>query len=313
MRYMVWVPLITNVVIALGAPALARRLPYRMKPAALTASAVLAAAGWMSSLILLAASFVDRVPALAHRLGTTTVARAGELPPSSAGLAAVVAVGAGAGMLLAATARNGLALIRAERLVRHLPAGRVHVLPQRRPDACAIGGVTGGRVVITAGLLDCLDAAERDAVLAHEHAHLTGGHHWLRMTVACCAAVDPLLRRLPDLVETACERWADEHAAREPGQRRVLARALGKAALATLQNARDAGDAGSAAAGQDRPSPTACGFHHHAVAERMAVLLDAPPRATRVPATVLLTTSALTAAMIGSAVHAGTDYLALFH
>ncbi|THJ46029.1 hypothetical protein [Candidatus Frankia alpina] len=75
---MVWVPLITNVVIALGAPALARRLPYRMKPAALTASAVLAAAGWMSSLILLAASFVDRVPALAHRLGTTTVARAGE-------------------------------------------------------------------------------------------------------------------------------------------------------------------------------------------------------------------------------------------
>ncbi|WP_261556286.1 M56 family metallopeptidase [Frankia tisae] len=307
---MVWIPLLANVVIALGAPALARRLPYRMKPAALTASAVLAAAGWMSSLGLLAASFVDRVPALAHRLGTTTVAQAAALPPSSVGLAAVVAVGCGAGMLLAASMRNGLALIRAERLVRRLPAGRVHVLPQRRPDACAIGGVTGGRVVITAGLLDCLDAAERDAVLAHERAHLIGGHHWLRMTVACCAAVDPLLRRLPDLVEIACERWADEHAASGAGQRRVLARALGKAALATLQDAKGAG---THPAGRATPSSTTCGFHHHAVTERMAALLDGSPHATRVPATVLLTTSALMAVMIGSAVHAGTDYLALLH
>ncbi|WP_050997256.1 MULTISPECIES: M56 family metallopeptidase [Frankia] len=305
---MVWVPLVVNVIVAVCAPALARRLPYRVKPAALTTGAVLAAAGWVSSLTLLAASFADRVPALAHRLGATVRAPQAELPPSLAGATAVLAVGAAAGMLLTAAARIGRDLIRAERLVRRLPPGRVHVLPQRRPDACAVGGVTGGRVVITAGMLDCLDSAEREAVLAHEHAHLTGGHHWLRMVVACCAAVDPLLRHLPGLVESACERWADEHAARATGQRRVLAQALGKVSLATLRETQGhrPGDAGVS-----RSTPTTCGFDHSGVTERMVALLDGSASATRVPATVLLATSALTAIMIGSAVHASTDYLAL--
>ncbi|KJE22967.1 Zn-dependent protease with chaperone function [Frankia torreyi] len=305
---MVWVPLVVNIVVAMCAPALARRLPYRVKPAALTAGAVIAAAGWVWSLTLLAVSFVDRMPALAHRLGATVGAPPAELPPSSAGAAAVLAVGATAGMLLAAATRIGRDLIRAERLVRRLPPGRVHVVPLGQPDACAIGGVTGGRVVITAGMIDCLDSAEQDAVLAHEHAHLAGGHHWLRMIVACCAAVDPLLRRLPGLVENACERWADEHAARATGQRRVLARALGKVSLATL---REAQRHGPGAAGEPRSTPTTCGFDHSGVAERMTALLDGSSGATRVPATVLLATSALAAIMIGSAVHAGTDYLAL--
>jgi Zn-dependent protease with chaperone function len=308
---MVWVPLLASVAVALGAPRIARRIPPRARPAALTGAAVGAAVGWLWSLALLATSLAERIPALGRRLHLPAPVRpVATLPPSPVGAVAVLVVAVAAVTLLAVGSRLARDLLRAERMVRRLPAGPVHVVPHRIPDACAVGGVTGGRIVITTAMLECLDADEREAVLAHEQAHLTGGHHWLRMTVACCAAVDPFLRQLPRLVDAACERWADERAVRASGQRVVLARALGKAALATLRASRPDEPAAAVVAG---PSSTAFWFDRGGVAERMAALLAGPPPRARTPVGVLVASAGLTIITLGSAVHASADYLALFH
>ncbi|WP_248830886.1 M56 family metallopeptidase [Frankia sp. Mgl5] len=306
MRYMVWLPLIANVVVAVSSPTVTRRLSYRVKPAVLTAVAVVAAGCWLWCLTLVASSFLARLPEVAGRVrGAPASHVLAESPPPAVGAAAAVLVTAATGMLLVAAVRTGRDLARAERLVRQAPPGQVMVVPGWMPDACAVGGITGGRIVITTGMLDCLDPAEQDAVLAHERAHLAGGHHWLRITVACCAAVSPPLRRFPALLEAACERWADEHAARATERRRVLARALSKAALTTLRSRRG---------GPAEPSPppaTACGFRHGTVTERIAALLEDAPGITRMPATPPITIIIAVSVMIGTAAHAGMDCFAL--
>jgi Zn-dependent protease with chaperone function len=136
-------------------------------------------------------------------------------------------------------ARSRLAegLRAAERLtVAGAPARSGYVLPPAQPLAYALGGRAGG-VVVSRGLLAVLDDDELDAVLAHELAHLRLGHHRLlsfaqvvRITLgaaapAVCQAAASLAREL--------EVIADEAAARAVGDRRVVARALAKAALAT--------------------------------------------------------------------------------
>ncbi len=311
MRYMVWIPLAVSVLVAVAAPAAAVRIPPWARPAALTGGAVLAAAGWLWSLALLATSLAQRLPALARGLDLRVPARpAVDLPPSTVGAVAAGAAVVAVLTLVTVLARLARDLVRAERMVRRLPGGRVHVVAHRLPAAYAVGAVTDGRIVVTTAMLACLDADERAAVLAHEQAHLTGHHHWLRMVVDCCAAVDPLLRHLPRLVEAACERWADERAVRTTGQRVVLARALGKAALATLRAPRSAGPV---TATGPRSTPTATALARgDGVAERIAALLDGPPRPARIPVPIAVLSLMLAVVSIGSAVHASADCLAPF-
>lgn len=83
------------------------------------------------------------------------------------------------------------------------------------PMAYSVAG-RPGFVVATRGLSDCLTASERDAVIAHERAHLRGHHH--RIINVCevlaktlpmiplCAAAPAAVRRLVELA-------ADERAA----------------------------------------------------------------------------------------------------
>ncbi|MCK9894926.1 M56 family metallopeptidase [Frankia sp. AgB32] len=307
---MVWIPLVVSVAIAVAAPAAALRTPPWARPAALTGGAVLAATGWLWSLALLAASLAQRLPGLARGLDLRVPPRpAVDLPPSTVGAVAAGAVVVAVLTLVAVVARLARDLLRAERMVRRLPDGRVHVVAHRLPNAYAVGGVTDGRVVVTTAMLACLDTDERAAVLAHEQAHLAGRHHWLRMVVDCCAAVDPLLRHLPRLVDAACERWADERAVRTTGQRVVLARALGKAALATLRAPRPGRPAAETVA---RASRTVTGLDHGSVAERIAALLDGPPRPDRIPVPLAVLSLTLAVVSIGSAVHASADCLAPF-
>jgi Zn-dependent protease with chaperone function len=54
----------------------------------------------------------------------------------------------------------------------------IHVVASSRPFAYSLGGRAGG-VVVSRGLLALLDGDERDAVLAHELAHLRLRHHRL--------------------------------------------------------------------------------------------------------------------------------------
>ncbi|MEV4969476.1 M56 family metallopeptidase [Streptomyces scopuliridis] len=106
----------------------------------------------------------------------------------------------------------------------------VAVLDDEQPYAYALPG-SPGRIVVSTGMLSCLDPAERRALLAHERAHLAGRHHRLLLAVQLAGCANPFLRPLRAAVTYSTERWADEEAARVTGDRRITARAVGKAAL----------------------------------------------------------------------------------
>ncbi|MGN5240885.1 MULTISPECIES: M48 family metalloprotease [unclassified Rhodococcus (in: high G+C Gram-positive bacteria)] len=83
------------------------------------------------------------------------------------------------------------------------------------PMAYSVAG-RPGFVVATDGLSDFLTTGERDAVLAHERAHLRGGHHLIVTTCDILAAVFPvvpLFASAPSAVKTLVELTADQHAA----------------------------------------------------------------------------------------------------
>ncbi|MGW1887142.1 M56 family metallopeptidase [Streptomyces sp. NPDC001970] len=136
---------------------------------------------------------------------------------------------------------------RAGRALVGLPAAPVAVLPDETPYAYALPG-RQDRVVVTTGMLDALSAAERRALFAHERAHLSARHHRFLLAVQLAARANPFLRPLRTAVCFTAERWADEDAADAVGSRRIVARAVGKAALIS-RGAPIATLAGFAAAG----------------------------------------------------------------
>lgn len=121
---------------------------------------------------------------------------------------------------------------RAHRALAGLRDTEVAVLPDSTPYAYALpGGGRRDRVVVTTGLLECLEPAERRALFAHERAHLSARHHRFLLAVRLAAQANPFLRPLRTAVSYTTERWADEDAAQAVGSRRTVARAIGKAAL----------------------------------------------------------------------------------
>ena len=102
-------------------------------------------------------------------------------------------------------------------------------------DVSAVGAfaVPGrpGSIVVTTGMLAVLSVDERRAMFAHERAHLDLHHHRYVRAVRLAAAAVPPLTPLVKRVRFTTERWADEHAAREVGDRSSVARALVQAAL----------------------------------------------------------------------------------
>ncbi|MFF6910514.1 M56 family metallopeptidase [Streptomyces sp. NPDC012389] len=138
---------------------------------------------------------------------------------------------------------------RAHRTLAGLPGGGdLAVLPDEVPYAYALPG-SPGRVMVSTAMLAALDPAERRALLAHERAHLDGRHHRLLLATRLAGCVNPLLRPLQAALVYSTERWADEEAARATGDRRLTARAVGKAALISGPAPRAAAVAHFAAAG----------------------------------------------------------------
>ncbi|WP_055702253.1 MULTISPECIES: M48 family metalloprotease [Streptomyces] len=168
---------------------------------------------------------------------------------------------------------------------RRPTAGDLCVIDSPHPDAYALPG-RPHRVVVTTGMLRSLDAAERDALLAHERAHNQGRHHYILAAAELAAHCHPALRATRTAIRLAVERAADEAAARATGDRRLTARAIARAALA-----------GHAArtAPSIRPdfAPAAA---TGPVPQRVAALLapaPCPPRAARWIAVVLVCCAAL--------------------
>lgn len=168
-----------------------------------------------------------------------TLAGLAALPLVLLACAAIVRPGFWPAYLLAAgyLLRVVIAAIRAARATRGLATGTarplggtlVHVTAVAHPAAYALPG----KVVVSQGLLALLDAPERDAVLAHELAHLRLRHHRLLFFAQVVAAtLGPLARRARAALGRELEVIADQAAVTATADPRALARALAKTVLA---------------------------------------------------------------------------------
>lgn len=218
-------PGVVAVVVSIGAAAVHHRLrPSAAAPVlALVSAATALAVVW--SLILLAIGFLAHVAWLADlAVWCRTVGFAHDAVPPAAGAASIVLLVAMASSLI----RTGFRFRR--QAVGASCEREVMVLPTPEPTAYAVPG-RPGHIVVSVGMLRALDDDERRVLLAHERAHLRHRHHrYLRLAELSASAV-PLLKPLAARVRFATERWADEEAASEVGDRRLVARAVARAAL----------------------------------------------------------------------------------
>ncbi len=193
----------------------------------------------------------------------------------------VVAAGAFVGALVRAgrATRRQLRVQRNLRSVRALPGGELVVVRHLRPHAFAVPG-SPGRIVATDAMLRALTPAQRRVLLSHERAHLAARHSVALGLVHLAAAVDPLLVPVRQAVAYLCERHADEVAAAEVGDRRLVAGALGAAARAST----------------GEPALALPAFHRLDVVRRV-IALSRPPRR--------VSPLALAAALLGASGVAG--------
>ncbi|MEU9619541.1 MULTISPECIES: M56 family metallopeptidase [unclassified Streptomyces] len=283
MIYAVWVPLLMPFV---AVPA-ARRLADALSP--VRAARLLASTGLglalcsLLALALLVVPGATRFPAVSA-LGELVRPLSDAVPAVAVPLAAAaLALLAGCAAAVARAAHRHWAELHRSARPPAYAADELTVLRDSRPDAYALPGRPGtpGRIVVTTGMLRALDAAERDALLAHERAHLSGRHHLFIAAAEMAALCHPALRSLRAPMGYALERCADEAAASAVGDRRIAARAIGRAALAAR-----------AAEGTPQPRPrTALAAAAGPVPRRVAALLgrSSPrPRVGRAAAAALL-------------------------
>ncbi|MFD0078592.1 M56 family metallopeptidase [Streptomyces sp. NPDC127166] len=151
----------------------------------------------------------------------------------------MLAVGALAVSLVAAVRGVAAELLRLRAARRRIAgltqAGGLCVVDDDRPDAFALPGGSreADRIVVTSGMLRALDPGEREALLAHERAHLSARHHLFLGFARLAGWCHPALTSVIPEISFAVERAADEAAARACGDRKLTARAVGRAALAT--------------------------------------------------------------------------------
>jgi Peptidase family M48 len=302
MRVIVYLPLVVSALLAVAGPWSAGRMPPRLATRLLLAAGLTSAVSSLIALALLAATLVGQVPlvAAAGTWSREVLHRYDPVSPVVAELAGAVLVALGSATLWTA-GRWVRALRHARRASRGLAGqGRLVVLDRPEPEAFALPRRRGeqGRIVVSAGMLRVLDAAERRVLLAHEAAHLRHRHHRHRALAGLIAAANPLLATLPGAVHHLTERWADEEAAAAVADRDVAARTLARAALA------------AGAAGRRSPfdGVVQC-FHRHGVPSRVrALLAGAPPRR---PFAALLLAMLLAGSLL-SALEAGHDADELF-
>ncbi|MFI7293377.1 M48 family metalloprotease [Streptomyces sp. NPDC050121] len=218
-------------------PLLAGRALDRLAPVtalwALTAAALVLAGACVAALGSLVLTGLLKLPAFAalgelvHPLRT----------PSDHLVLPVAAIATGLlTMGIWTLARSALRQTRAFRTARaeagrRPAAGDLCVVDSPEPDAYALPG-RPHRIVVTTAMLRSLGPDEREALFAHERAHNQGGHHYFLAAAELAAHCHPALRPARAAIRLAAERAADEAAATAVGDRRLLARAIARAALA---------------------------------------------------------------------------------
>ncbi|MFE3742764.1 M48 family metalloprotease, partial [Streptomyces sp. NPDC059134] len=196
MNSVIWVPLLMPFLAVPAARRAASLLAPRPAARLLTVTALVLAASSTAALALLVVPGASYLPAVAV-LGEL-VRPLAEGPPA----VTVAFASAAAGLLLWRTAVVGAALRRdrAELRRARVAAGggdaELAVVRDALPDAYALPG-RPGRIVVTTGMLRALEPAEREALFAHERAHLRGRHHLLLQAVELAALCHPALRAPP--------------------------------------------------------------------------------------------------------------------
>lgn len=294
MRLAVYLPLLLPALFAPLAGPLSVRLDPRHATWLLTAATVVLAASSTLALALLAASAVVRIPLVAS-LGHLSLNVLGRESTSGVVVAAVAGVLLGAAGLLVMgfVIRRYGALADAYREARCLP-GREQtvVIDEESADAYALPG-RPGRIVVTAGMLAALDGPGRAALLAHERAHLSGLHYVFTTAARLGATANPLLRPVAGAVEYTVERWADECAAIVVGDRRLVAHAIGRAALAAKATRPRRAVPAVLGAVFSGPRPLRAHAAAGPIPRRVAALLAPPP-----PRRLLLLAAVLAAALL---------------
>jgi Zn-dependent protease with chaperone function len=269
MRAAVIIAVAVSLLVAAAGPMLARRLPLAAATRLLAAASVLVAGCSVFVLGVLAFTWIGQLaPVAAFGEWSAAQLRSADPIPIEVAATSAALLPIAAAWWLTVVARRCRELLAVHRSCRHLrAAGTLVVVDDQRPEAFTTPQ-PAGRIVVTTGLLQALNGDERRVVLAHETSHLVHRHAWWVLSTDLAAAANPLLRPTATAVARAVERWADEDAATTVGDRRVVARALARAALLT-RNPDLAGQL--AATGGDVPA-------------RVRALLAAPP--PRRPASV---------------------------
>jgi Zn-dependent protease with chaperone function len=276
MSIAIYLPLLCSLLLALIAAPAARHVRPALAVWVFTLAAAVGAVTAAWSMVMLAAVLIDDIPAygtLAPRIPV----------PDLVSYAAFAGIAVAALRVFRCWARR-----REERISLTLGANAdgVVLMENSSIDAFAVpsdGWRGHGVVYVTRGLLDLLDAAQQEAVLAHESAHLRNRHALARGVVAYAAAAVPLLIPLRHAVDFLCERHADECAVAATGNRSLVARTVAIAALAR--------------SGRMAPG-VASALNRLAVADRVGALLSGRPARARWQVAVLGLASAATAIAI---------------
>jgi hypothetical protein len=231
MTVAVYLPLLLGVPLWWLAPRLARRGSPAPAARTLAGIAVIAALCTTWSLGLLALTLFDDLPSMRAVAGNPALHLPEPVPDPVAVIAALLLT-AGA-LRLTTELRRRLSIVRQLRAVG-VPQDGVVVADLAAPMAVAIPG-RPGHLLVTTAILRLLDKPERQVMFAHERAHLRHRHHTFVVAAAAAAAVNPLLIPAREAVGYLVERWADEEAATEVGNRDLTARAIARAALATVR------------------------------------------------------------------------------
>lgn len=245
-------PMVVAVVAAFGAAWVQRRLRPDWATWTLTVLSAGAALAVLWALGALATGYAAEQPRLSGAFGwCDALFSSHDRVPAPVGIGAWAALVA-SGVSVAARLRTWRAATR---------MNHDDVAGLSEPVAFAVPG-RPGRVVVSKGMLNTLDSAEQRVLYAHEHSHLRRRHHRFLQVAAAAAAAVPLLEPLNRQVRFATERWADEDAAAEVGDRRLVARAVARAAVASSGSGLE---------------PAALGINGSGVRARVEALM-APPR-----------------------------------
>lgn len=263
MRVAVYATFVVDALMVVAALAATTHLHPRSATRLLAATATVVASSWLAALTVLAAgAFGGLVVAVdvARRPASVTI----RTPvPVGIEMAAFVGLVLTAGAVVVAVRRLAVAVGAGARL--HGAAGdtELAVVHVTAPIAFALPG-RRGRIVVSPAMLRALDAEERRALLAHERAHLRLRHHLYQAAADMGAAISPMLVPVRARMRYCMERWADEEAAGDVGERRLVARALARAGLAVAAQA----------------APAAA-FATTGVPARVQALLEEPPADSR--------------------------------